>query len=238
MKHALVTGGSRGLGRALVEELLQRGYRVDVIDVLPFEPAQAVTLHELDLARFDPASIADLPCYDLLICNAGITAVGDFKNMPAATDLEVLSVNTIGHMNLVKQLLRFDKLEAGGRVAFTNSASVYVPWPVAIAYATSKAALDGFALALESYLTGRGISVTRVFPGAMQTEHGGYAKETGAKVGVLPERVAPRIIRGILRRRRRVFPDLMGRMLSAACSVFPMTMSRLIYRKLDLDAGG
>ena len=235
MKTALITGGSRGLGYALTKELLGRGYRVVVLDVLPFAPEEQVTFHRFDLADFDAACVEQFPQLDVVICNAGITAVGNFKDMAADTNGRVMGINAIGHMNLMKYILQYGKLNANGHVAFTSSAAAYVPWPVGVAYAASKAALDGFSKALESYLCGMKISVTMVYPGAMRTEHGGYAHQKGMSIGVEPAQIAPKIIRGILRRKRRMFPDNLGRMLVGASLICPKMMARWMYRKFEPD---
>ena len=236
VKQALVTGGARGLGQALAVELRKRGYAVVIADVLPYEGSDPDVRHvSMDLAAFDPGLVVDLPRFDLVICNAGITAIGDYKKIDHATDRRVIEVNVLGHMALVKELLAQDKLSDGGHLALTSSASVFVPWPVAIAYATSKGALDGFALALESYLIPRKVSVTRVHPGAMRTQHGGLAQDRGVEVGVAPEKIAPKIVSGILRRKRRIFPDTMSKTLVTASRLCPRIMSRMIYKKLERD---
>lgn len=235
MKTALITGGAKGLGYALREELIDRGFHVVVLDVVSCTSGPAITYYRFDLADFDPTRIEEFPELDLVICNAGVTEVGNFREMAPEADRRVMEINFIGHMNLLRYLLKFGKIKAKGHVAFTNSAAAYVPWPVGIAYAASKAALDGFSRALESYLSGMGISVTSVYPAAMRTEHAGYARQTGTRIGVEPAQIAPKIVRGILRRRRRIFPDALGKLLVTASMACPTLMSRWLYRRFEQD---
>ena len=103
------------------------------------------------------------------------------------------------------------------------------PAPGGSAYWREKA-LDGFAQALESYLVKDGISVTRVYPGPMNTGHSRYYPGARTTGGRLPEQSAPGIVRAIDRRRRQVCPDPVSRFYCLADKFVPRMLARKAYK--------
>ncbi len=229
-ERVLITGASNGLGASLSEVYLSRGDEVTVLDRDP--PAGS----EVAYVPFDlrEAGRRTWPQwngpFDTVICNAGISVSGDFKVIADEQEQEVMEVNFTGHMRLVKQLLREDMICPGGRVAFICSATRFLSFPIAVAYSASKGALDGFAMALESYLVGHGISVTRIYPGPMNTAHNRYYPGANTRGGRRPEQSAPGIVRAIDRRRREYCPDPVSRFYRLAAKLAPRALSRKAYR--------
>ena len=97
---------------------------------------------------------------------AGISLSGDFVKLSDDDEQVVMDINYTGHKKLIKHLLAHDLIQSQGRIAFVCSATQFLSFPIALGYGASKGALDGFAQALESYVMGQNISVTRIYPGA------------------------------------------------------------------------
>ena len=119
-------------------------------------------------------------------------------------------------------------IQTNGRIAFISSATVFLPFPIALAYASSKAALDGFAHALEAYTVKHGITVTRVYPGPMKTDHIRYYPGH-ANTGLTPAKILPAIVRGIRQRKRQVYPDMNSRLFKLASLIMPSVLPRLCH---------
>ena len=142
-----------------------------------------------------------------------------------------MEINLFGHMRLIKALLQQHMIKDEGRLAFTISASVFTPFPLAVAYASSKAALDGFADALEPYLMPQKISVSRIYPGTMRTAHQQkYYSEMNPSTGANPDQVAEKTVRGIEKRKRRIYPDKMGRSFRMISRFLPWAMPKLAFK--------
>jgi short-subunit dehydrogenase len=234
---ALITGGSAGLGRALSQSLLEDGYDVYVIDK-DTPSCSEVHYIKCDLSLLEEQHIAALPIFDLIICNAGITTVGDFRATDEHLEQAIIDTNLVGHIKLIKYILKNDKVRVGGAIGFINSASVFVPWPAGLVYAATKSGLDGFAKALESFLITKKVTVSRVFPGPIKnTNHGGLAKKKNISIGASPDEIAPRIVRSIKKGKRIVFPDSKGAILSICAIIFPRLISIMIHRKLKSEIG-
>lgn len=237
MTRTLITGGADGLGRVLAMHYLQHGSHVTILDIDTDQGQSFAQAHDTadflpaDLAAFDndmlPATLAPL---DLVICNAGISVSGDFTELASEREEAVFAVNCLGHIRLIKRLLQESRLNSGARLVFICSATAFLPFPIAVSYAASKAALDGFAAALEPYVRGAGMSVTRVYPGPMRTGHGRYYAGYDQGRGTDPERILPAIVRGVARRKPRVLPDRASRLLYLG-SLVPGLLPRLAHRQ-------
>ncbi|MDE3016997.1 MAG: SDR family oxidoreductase [Pseudomonadota bacterium] len=230
MSRVLITGGSSGLGACLAAGYAKAGDHVTVADIAA--PQGSAAYVYFDCGQPDFEWLADAPPFDIVICNAGISDSEDFLHTDSALDERLMRINTLGHMALVRELLRQEKMAHGGRLAFIVSASVFLPFPIAIAYAASKAALDGFALALEAYLVGRRISVTRIYPGPMRTPHAGkYYSRFNEGKGASPEIVARRIVKALQKRKQTLIPDMPARLFYLGALLCPALLARLTHRK-------
>ncbi|MFF7179296.1 SDR family oxidoreductase [Streptomyces sp. NPDC008121] len=185
-KTALVTGGSRGIGRGIAERLGRDGARVAVhygtnetaaketvtaIEEAGGEafaigqelgvPGDAAALWE----RFDERAEG----LDILVNNAGIGASAPFATIDEAEYDRIFAVNTKAAFFLAQQ--GAERLRDGGRIInISTGLSHAAMMPELIAYAMSKSALDTFTRYLSKVLGGRGITVNAVAPGIVDTD--------------------------------------------------------------------
>jgi NAD(P)-dependent dehydrogenase (short-subunit alcohol dehydrogenase family) len=172
-RHALVTGGSSGLGAAVVDLLVERGDRVAVLDRNK-PPAEGVDYVEVDLAdaraaeqAVDEARLALGAPIDSVVTAAGTDACGPLRDVPAALWERVLAVNLIGSVAVVRAALP-DVERTQGRVVLVASTLGWRALPDATAYCASKFGIVGFARALAAECRGRP-GVTCLLPGGMAT---------------------------------------------------------------------
>jgi 3-oxoacyl-[acyl-carrier protein] reductase len=185
-KVALVTGGSRGIGRAIVRRLAEDGADVALTYARSADQANAA-VKEIEAAggrglavRADAAdpravieavgrTVAELGRLDILVNNAGVGALGPLEELSLAQVDEVLAVN-VRSAFLMAQAAAVH-LSAGGRIVNIGSCMVErVPGPGGTLYALSKSALTGLTKALARELGGRGITANLVHPGPIDTE--------------------------------------------------------------------
>ncbi|MBM7503307.1 SDR family NAD(P)-dependent oxidoreductase [Agromyces aurantiacus] len=200
----LITGARRGLGRALLEEALDRGAaRVYAGVRTPFEHADPrVTPLLLDVA--DPLSIehaaAQVPVLDLLINNA---AMGGYDDLTDGRVLsEHLTANVLGPLTLTNALAR--ALAArGGAVVNVGSLAALANLPVMPSYSISKAALFSLSQAQRALFARRGVRVHAVLSGPIDTD----MTRDLAIPKTAPAQVAASIFDGVLRDAEEIFPD-------------------------------
>ncbi|MBF2053388.1 MAG: SDR family NAD(P)-dependent oxidoreductase [Candidatus Sericytochromatia bacterium] len=231
MRKVLITGGASGLGYALAQAYQTRGCQITVLDCQPPPPELKCHYLPLNLANLSPEQMPVMEtCFDLVICNAGISLSGKFTELDFAAEKNVMEINCLGHMQLLKGLLQQNAIQPGGQIAFVCSATAFLPFPIALAYAASKGALDGFAQALEAYLIPQKIAISRIYPGPMQTPHTRYYPVLGSRKGRDPTQSVPAIMRGLARRRRKILPDPVSRWLWLGSFVFPGLLARKAYQ--------
>ncbi len=190
-KVALVTGASRGIGRAIADALAEDGALVAIHYGAPEAAAQASVAAILDKGGQAFAIGADLAepngpqalfasldaelerrtgarGLDILVNNAGIAPFGSLEELDEATFDRLTNVN----MRAVYFVTRLaaERLRDGGRVINTSSAVTRVGVAAALAYSASKGWVDSFTLSLASALAPRGIRVNAVAPGVIATD--------------------------------------------------------------------
>ncbi|MFD5650253.1 MULTISPECIES: SDR family oxidoreductase [unclassified Streptomyces] len=190
-RTALVTGASRGIGRAAAERLAAEGAVVAVhygsddaaaagtVDAIRDKGGRAFPVradlrapdaaHTL-YAAFD-AGLAErdtAPGLDILVNNAAIGPVGDIEAATEDHFDELFAVNTRGPFFITKYGL--ERMRDGGRVINVSSAVTRTAFPESIAYSMSKGAVDVLTLALAKHLGPRGITVNTIAPGFVETE--------------------------------------------------------------------
>ena len=206
-KAVLVTGGNRGIGRALVEEALRRGaQRVYAGARRPWtHPDERVTPLILDVTsgaqvRTAAAAVASL---DILVNNAGLALYDDLSDRSAIE--RSLAVNLFGPYEVVQAFL---PLLARSRGAIVNNLSVnsFAPLPVIPAYSISKAAAFSLTQSLRALLAGRGVRVHAVLTGPTDTDmtRGFDIPKTSAGS------VARAIFDGVEKDEEEIFPDPMS----------------------------
>jgi 3-hydroxybutyrate dehydrogenase len=176
-KTVLVTGGTRGIGRAIVGLLLNLGYRVVFTGQTRAsvqtmgEAFGAAEGHVLDLEH--PSSIKGLAqvlssesLYGI-VNNAGICKTQPLDELGTSWE-QVLQVNLLGPMRLVQELE--DRLIEGGRVINISSQLASVARPGYGAYSASKAGLNALTKVWANELGTRRITVNAVAPGWVETE--------------------------------------------------------------------
>jgi NAD(P)-dependent dehydrogenase (short-subunit alcohol dehydrogenase family) len=156
MQRALVTGASRGIGRALAVELASRGYevvatarRVDDLADLPY--AARLPLDVTSDASVAAAATSAGPI-DLLINNAALGVVAPVEDTPAEVARAVFDTNVVGPLRLISVLLPGMRQRGGGTVVSVSSVAGQAVFPLTGVHAASKHALEALseALAMEA----------------------------------------------------------------------------------------
>jgi 3-oxoacyl-[acyl-carrier protein] reductase len=184
---AVVTGGSRGIGRSIAEVLAEQGAAVAIASrehlAAASEVAAAIgaeggrawvgqcdVADEAAVAQFFADAVAALGPIDLLINNAGIARDTHVALTDRANWDRVVDVNLNGAFNCVRVALRGMLIRRWGRIVNISSVSAALPLTGQVSYATSKAALEGLTRALSRDLAARGVLVNAVAPGLIDTD--------------------------------------------------------------------
>jgi NAD(P)-dependent dehydrogenase (short-subunit alcohol dehydrogenase family) len=229
-----VTGASRGIGRALVEELLARG--ASVVYAAAREPAALDALRARSEGRLVPvklditrsadvaAAASQVDSLDLLINNAGLLGSAGLFDAAGSTEAIELDMRTnfFGTLAVTRGLL--PAIERGrGAVANVLTVVALASMPGLGGYSASKAAALSLTQALRGELGKRGLRVHAVFPGPVDTE---MAREiTLPKTP--PADVARAILDGIVRGDDDIFPDPMSAQIGAEFAKGPKNVEKM-----------
>lgn len=175
-RTVLVTGGNRGIGRAIAEEFLAAGHRVAVTSRSGEggpDGALTVAADVTDAASVDAAFTqieAELGPVEVLIANAGITKDMLLLRMNEDDFAEVIDTNLTGTFRVIKRATKGLLRAKWGRVVLISSVVGLYGSPGQINYAASKSGLVGIARSLTRELGSRGITANVVAPGFIETE--------------------------------------------------------------------
>jgi NADP-dependent 3-hydroxy acid dehydrogenase YdfG len=169
----LITGASKGIGRATAAEFASRGYRViatarDPRTLEDLDVAQRLRLDVTDQAAVDEA-IAAAGQVDILVSNAGVIFLAAVEASPVAEIERLFAQNTAGAMRVAQAVLPQMRERRDGRLLFVSSALGRLVLPGQAAYAASKWALEALVESLAIEATPFGIHATLLEPGAVSS---------------------------------------------------------------------
>ena len=183
MKHILISGGSRGIGRALVEAFCAAGDRV--VFLYRTNDAEAARVTEATGAVGIKADVSDPDKVaralseaealldgriDVLVNNAGVSHIGLMQDMTDAEWRRVLDTNLSGAFYLSRGVVGGMVRRQYGRIVHVGSMWGKVGASCEVAYSASKAGLRGLTMAMAKELGPSGITVNCVEPGLIETD--------------------------------------------------------------------
>ena len=207
-KTLLITGGNRGIGRALVEEALNRGANRVYVGTRasfshPDDRVIPITLDVTNAAQIQAAA-EQVEVLDVLINNAGLAVYDDLSDRSALE--RHLNVNLFGTYGVTEAFLPV-LIRCGGAVVNNLSVNALAPLPVIPAYSVSKAAAFNLTQSLRALLAARGVSVHAVLTGPVDTD-----MTRGLEIPKSsPESVAQAIFDGVQAGVEDIFPDPMSK---------------------------
>lgn len=174
-RTVLVTGGNRGIGRAIAEEFVAAGHRVAVTARSGEGPTGTLTVHAdvTDAASLDAAFTAVEAEYgpvEVVVANAGITRDTLLLRMSEDDFTDVIDTNLTGAFRTVKRASKGMLKARFGRIILISSVVGLYGSAGQVNYSASKAALVGMARSLTRELGGRGITANVVAPGFIETD--------------------------------------------------------------------
>lgn len=249
--RVLVTGASRGIGRAVAEELAPRGCSLGLVarggeeleqlaDELRGRGASAAALvadvadrGEIEgaVARFTDEAGG----LDVLVANAGIAHYGPFRDTPIEEAERMTRINWLGTLYTVGAGLPHLLDGARGHIAIVSSAAGHRAFPWAAVYGATKFAQRGFLEALQHELSGTGVRVTGVYPGEVDTglhdddrAHDRMPDWYRPDSAVTPAQVAHALIEAVEHDRPFVFVPPITRLLRIMHGISPALANRIL----------
>lgn len=175
-RSVLITGGNRGIGRAIAEEFLRRGDKVAVTSRSGSGGPEGAITVAADVTDGDSLDAAVKAAeetngpIEVLVANAGITDDQLLMRMSDDSFENVVDTNLTGSFRIVKRVIRSMMRKKKGRIVLISSVVGLYGSPGQINYAASKAGLVGIARALTRELGSRGITANVVAPGYIDTD--------------------------------------------------------------------
>lgn len=250
-KVVVITGGSSGIGKALVEASLSAGARVAVCarnieKLVALFPAserllciKADVSHEQDCKDFMAAVINRWGSIDVLINNAGITMRALFEEVDLSVLKELMDINFWGSVYCTKYALP-SVIKQKGVITAVSSIAGYRGLPGRTGYSASKFALQGFLEALRTELLNTGVHVMWVSPGFTNSNIRNVARSNdGSAQGETPldeqklmsaEECAQRILEGIIHRKRTVVMTGQGKLAVWLNKLLPSLADKMVYK--------
>jgi len=173
MSSVLITGASKGIGRATAAELSRRGHRViatarrpEALADLPVD--QRLRLDVTDQESVEKA-IRDAGHIDVLVSNAGETVRAPLESVPLSEVDRLFQLNTLGALRVAQGVLPAMREREAGRLVFVSSIQGRLVLPMIGPYSASKWALEALAETLAIETGHFGIKVSVVQPGAVSS---------------------------------------------------------------------
>ena len=182
MRVAVVTGGTRGIGRAISIELKAQGRQVvanfagDVVAARAFTEETGIVSYRWDVGDFDACQDgvarveAEVGPVEVLVNNAGITRDATISNMTHAMWTDVMRVNLGGCFNMAKAVFAGMRQRRWGRIVNIGSINGQGGQYGQVNYAAAKSGIHGFTKALAQEGARYGVTVNALAPGYIDTD--------------------------------------------------------------------
>lgn len=242
MKFTLITGASSGIGAMYARQSALAGQNLILVSNQAEQLEQVaaevrslcdvvVKCIDIDLSAADAAEqiyskVKEWGEVDILISNAGVLHFGKFLS---TTDSYIDFITALHYTTPMKlcRLFGLDMAAKGeGKILIMCSMTAWTPFPTMSLYGSTKVALKSFAQSFWYEMREKGVSVTTVFPGAVDTPLYNLSdskRRLFRALGVMSsaQSVAKKGLRAMNRRRRRVIPGLFTKIVVAICAVLP-----------------
>lgn len=250
---ALVTGSSRGLGLAIAQQLVARGFIVILNgrDTSRLKTAAAtfksgevattagdVAAHAFAANLTKTLKALKIDHIDLVVHNAGINHMGNIKETKPANAAETLRVNALSVIHLAQAARALLEKSADPRFVLVSSLMQYFAMPARSVYAASKASAELFVGAWELELKAEKSPIrVQIFrPAGIETGFHANTKTDGdsprSEVSRMPpEKVAAELMKLIDSTRRELAPGFMNRIVAFVARHFPALTRRLMLRR-------
>lgn len=261
-KHALITGGSSGIGLALSKRLAKEGCKVAILSrqeillqsavdeisrltpegSLPVIPLQADVTKRQELKTVLEAYTSQHGIPDIVINCAGVSHPGTFTSLKHEVFQWMMDVNYFGTVNVLKLLVPGMKVRRSGHIVNISSMAGFLGIYGYTAYSASKFAVSGFTDVLRSEMKPYNIKVSIVFPPDTQTPQLEYeekfkpfiTKQVASSAKLMSaEAVADEIVRRVARGKYIVLPGFEAKAFYALQNL----LGRRVYPVLDLLIG-
>jgi 3-dehydrosphinganine reductase len=254
-RHAVITGGSSGIGLATARALAAKGARLTIVARRP-EPL-AATVAELGAAGADIASAsldvsdrdavaavfagieADRGPVDILVCSAGIARPGYFEELDDEVFREMMEVDYFGTLWPIRAVVPGMVERGAGSIVGVSSDAGLIGVFGYTAYGAAKFAVRGMLEALRAEMAPHGVHVACCYPPDVDTPQLAWEDEfkpdetraiSGTFKPIQPEQVAACIVTGIEKERFALMPDLGSRLLAVGAGAAPGLITSIMDR--------
>jgi len=247
MEYALITGASKGIGRAIAEELATRGFNVLLVarseDLLQQVAGELSSRYKakvdwlaLDLSTVSaPQNVLDwckAKGYDvnILVNNAGYGLSGPFEKYTLEEHWNMMQLNMSTLVGLTRLFLPELRRRPKAYILNIASSAAYQAVPKLSLYAATKAFVLAFSRGLHQELQGSPVSVTCVSPGATDTDFPNRAQlgekglKTAEKFNMSPTTVASIAVKGMLAGRAEIIAGLVNKLGAVIAWLLPKTL--------------
>ena len=249
-KVIIVTGGGRGIGKALAVGYAQEGAKIvaasrskgqldQVVEKIQSQGGQAISV-PTDVRSLPQAknlaqqTVDQFGKIDVLVNNAGINPRGLFLDSKSEEWEQAWQINVVGVVNCCRAVLPVMQAQGHGNIINMGSGMGQVGRGNLSVYCASKFALHGFSDALRAELAPTGIDVMLCSPSTTSSEFFDHARQRGGSFrevnlgAMLPRAVARKTIQGIRRGRHEVILSFNGRLLVWLDRLLPSLADRIV----------
>jgi NAD(P)-dependent dehydrogenase (short-subunit alcohol dehydrogenase family) len=243
-----ITGGARGIGRAIATELARAGARVGIgdVDLGAAEETAAALEGEVHAFEVDVTDRSSMEAFvdgveerlgplDVMVNNAGILLVGPFLEEDDGATERQFAVNLMGVVHGMRVALPRMRDRGRGHLVNIASTASWVSPPGEVSYAATKHAVLALTDGVREELDGSGVHLTGVFPGLVDTELAKGTKPPRGSKWISPDDVARAVVAAIRDPKPDVFVPRDLAFTARLARVVPTRGRRRLMKLLDVD---